>query len=306
MPSHHRLPSGAQHEIRHGDQRAVVTEVGATLRRYDIGDRPVVQAFDETALPDGGRGQVLAPWPNRVADGRYSWGGADRQLPLTEVAKHNAIHGLVRWVGWREVTRTEESVTLTTTVWPTPGYPFRLAVTATYRLDDDGLSAVVSAVNEGTEPAPYAVGHHPYLAAGGGALDGATLTLPARTRLLVDQRGNPAGREDVTGTPYDFRVPRRIGDLVLDTAYTDLAPDADGWSRVRLDAPDGTGAELRADGATRWLQVFSGDTLSEDRRRTALAVEPMSGPPGAFVSGEDLVTLPPGEGHALTWGLRAW
>jgi galactose mutarotase-like enzyme len=306
MSSDDRPPSGAQHEIRRGDQRAVVTEVGATLRQYVVGDRPVMQDFAATAMPDGGRGQVLAPWPNRVADGRYSWGGRDLQLPLTEVAKHNAIHGLVRWVGWRAADRSDTSLTMTTTVWPTPGYPFLLDLTVTYRLDDDGLTVVVAAANAGTDPAPYAVGQHPYLHVPGDRLDDLSLTLPARTRLLVDDRGNAAGREDVDGTPYDFRTARPIGDLVLDTAYTDLAADDDGWVRVRLDAADGSGTELRGDRATRWLQVFSGDTLPEGRRRTALAVEPMSGPPGAFVSGDDLVTLPPGGTHALTWGLRAW
>jgi aldose 1-epimerase len=301
-----RPPSGAQHEIRHGDQRAVVTEVGATLRRYDVGDRQVVQGHDVDAVPDGSRGQVLAPWPNRVADGRYSWRGTDLQLPLTEVPKRNAIHGLVRWLGWQLVGRDDASVSLSATVWPTPGYPFLLAVTATYRLDDEGLSVDLRGRNEGSSAAPYGVGQHPYLASTAGRADDVTLTLPARTRLLVDDRSNPAGREDVDGTDHDFRTGRRIGEQVLDTAFTDLLPDEDGWVRVRLDDADGTGVELRAGPTTRWLQAFTGDTLPEPRRRTAVAVEPMSCPPGAFASGDDLVTLDPGDEHLLAWGLRAW
>jgi aldose 1-epimerase len=301
-----RPPSGAQHEIRHGDQVAVVTEVGATLRRYDVGDRQVVQGHDEHALPEGSRGQVLVPWPNRVPDGRYSWGGADLQLPLTEVPKRNAIHGLVRWQGWQLVDRHEASLSLATTVWPTPGYPFLLSVSATYRLDDDGLTVELRGRNDGADAAPYGVGQHPYLATTAGRADDVVLTLPARTRLLVDERSNPSGREDVSGTAYDFRTPRRIGDQVLDTAFTGLLPDADGWVRVRLDDPDGTGVELRAGPTTRWLQAFTGDTLAAPRRRTAVAVEPMSCPPGAFASGDDLVSLAPGDEHLLAWGLRSW
>ena len=301
-----RPPSGAQHEIRHGDQVAVVTEVGATLRRYDVGDRPVVQGHDVDAVPDGSRGQVLVPWPNRVPDGRYSWGGKDLQLPLTEVPKRNAIHGLVRWQGWQLVERDEASVSLSTTVWPTPGYPFLLTVSATYRVDDGGLSVELRSRNDGADAAPYGVGQHPYLATTAGSADDVSLTLPARTRLLVDDRSNPAGQEDVAGTAHDFRAPRRIGELVLDTAFTDLLADEDGWVRVRLDDPDGSGVELRAGQTTRWLQAFTGDTLAARRRRTAVAVEPMSCPPGAFASGADLVTLEPGGEHLLAWGLRAW
>lgn len=301
-----RPPSGAQHEIRHGDQVAVVTEVGATLRRYDIGDRQVVQGHDVAAVPDGSRGQVLAPWPNRVPDGTYSWAGADLQLPLTEVPKRNAIHGLVRWQGWRLDDRDDASVSLSVTVWPTPGYPFLLTVSATYRLDDDGLSVELRGRNDGAAAVPYGVGQHPYLSTAAGRADDVILTLPARTRLLVDERSHPAGLQDVAGTEYDFRAPRRIGELVLDTAFTDLDPDADGWVRVRLDDPDGGGVELRSGPTTRWLQAFTGDTLPAARRRTAVAVEPMSCPPGAFASGTDLVTLEPGAEHLLAWGLRAW
>ena len=39
------LPSGEQIAIAHGDQRAVVTEVGATLRTYVKGGVSVVEGF---------------------------------------------------------------------------------------------------------------------------------------------------------------------------------------------------------------------------------------------------------------------
>ncbi|HMD10962.1 MAG TPA: aldose epimerase, partial [Marmoricola sp.] len=46
MPGHDaRLPSGTQHEIRHRDQVAVVTEAGATLRSYEAAGRAVVDGF---------------------------------------------------------------------------------------------------------------------------------------------------------------------------------------------------------------------------------------------------------------------
>ena len=301
-------PSGQQHRISRGDQVAVVTEVGATVRRYDVGDRPVLDGFPEDARPDGGRGQVLAPWPNRVRDGRYRFGGQDLQLALTEVAKGNAIHGLVRWVGWAVASHADDEVTMATTVWPQPGYPWLLRLTATYRLVEDGLEVALVARNDGEQPAPYGVGQHPYLAAPGG-VDDAVLTLPADRRLQVDDRGVPVGDEPVDGTAYDFRAGRRVGDLLLDEAYVALQPGPDGRVRVRVDAADGDhGAELWCEAATsRCLQVFSGDTLPDPaRRRRGLAVEPMSCPPGALSSGADVVVLDPGDEHVLRWGVRGW
>ena len=62
--------------------------------------------------------------------------------------------------------------------------------------------------------------------------------------------------------------------------------------------------EVWADGAFRWWQVFTGDTLAPPRRRRSVAVEPMTCPPDAFRSGRDLVTIEPGETWRGTWGIR--
>ena len=43
----------------------------------------------------------LIPWPNRLAEGRYSFAGSEHQLPLDEPERENAIHGLLRWRAWR-------------------------------------------------------------------------------------------------------------------------------------------------------------------------------------------------------------
>ena len=50
-----------------------------------------------------------------------------------------------------------------------------------------------------------------------------------------------------------------------------------------------------------WLQVFTGDPLSPDLRRKALAVEPMSGPANAFVTGDDLLIIEPAESVTHAW-----
>ena len=68
-------PSGAQHAIASGAFAAVVTEVGATLRAFTLDGDPVIDGFDEHELASAGRGQVLAPWPNRLEDGRYDFDG---------------------------------------------------------------------------------------------------------------------------------------------------------------------------------------------------------------------------------------
>jgi galactose mutarotase-like enzyme len=300
-------PTGEQWELRHGEQRAVVVKVGGGLRSYDVADRSIVDGYPADAKPDGGRGQVLAPWPNRIADGRYRWADVDQQLPLTEVAHRNAIHGLVRWAEWSLLDRDPAAVRVGVRVWPQPGYPFALSLTATYELDERGLRVLLEARNDGTAPAPYGVGQHPYVQAGTAVVDDVLLTVPADEWLRCDDRGLPVASEPVQGSPYDFRSGRRIGETVLDTPYAGLVADGDGRVVVRLAHPDdGTGVSVWGGEGTRCLQVFSGDTLTPARRRQGLAVEPMSCPPDAFRSGTDLVTLKPGAAHALEWGLHVW
>ncbi|HVT19964.1 MAG TPA: aldose 1-epimerase family protein [Mycobacteriales bacterium] len=297
-------PSGAQHVIRHGDQEAVAVEVGGGLRSYTVAGRPVLDGYDADALCDGARCQTLVPWPNRVKDGAWRWEGADHQLPLTEPEQHNAIHGLVRWLAWEVTAHSEHAVELSCTCAPQPGYPWRLTVSNAWSLDDSGLSVVTTIRNDSDHAAPVAAGFHPYLTVGTATIDDAVLTIPASTRIVTGDQQIPVGQEDVAETPYDFRAPRRLGDLEIDHTYADLARDPDGMVRLRMAAPDGDGVTLWADQAYPYLEIFTGDALPDpSRRRRGLGVEPMSAPPNALATGTDLARLAPGTQWQGRWGI---
>ena len=297
-----RSPSGEDITIRHGDYEAVVVEVGAGLRTLKRRGDDVVAGYAEDEMCSAGRGQQLLPWPNRIRDGRYEFDRSTYQLPLTEVARHNAIHGLTRWANWVLLDRSDSLARGGLRLRPQPGYPFSLEIEVEYSLSDDGLRVEVVTANVGTSPAPYGHGAHPYLTVGR-RIDDCELTLPAGARCETDERGLPGEAEDVAGGPYDFRSPRLIGGTTFDHPFTRLEADPDGLTRVTLRDPDtGRSASLWAESAYPWLQVFSGDGLGA-RAREALAVEPMTCPPDAFNSGVDLIVLQPGESHASVFGI---
>jgi aldose 1-epimerase len=299
-----RTPSGRQYPIGAGPYAAVITEVGATIRTCTWHDLPVVAGFTADAICDGGHGQLLAPWPNRVDRGRYEFGGASRQLDVTEPDKDNAIHGLVRWEPWRCEAHEEHRVTLAYRLYPRPGYPHVLDLRVSYALDaSGGLGVETTAVNAGTEPAPWGTGQHPYLTPGTDSVRECTLRLPASSYLVVDDRMIPLRPEPVEGTPYDFREGRVIGTTPLDPPFGDLARDGGGRAVAEVVAPDGACVTLWCDEAYRWLQVFTGHTLAPYRQFQAIAVEPMSCPPDAFNSGQGLVVLDPGESWTGRWGI---
>ncbi|RAG85560.1 aldose epimerase [Streptacidiphilus pinicola] len=299
--------TGRQHQLRSGDQTAVVVELGGALRDYRVGGRPVIAGFGADETIEGGRGQLLAPWPNRVRGGAYRWDGEQLQLPLSETEHGNAIHGLMRWVSWEMLEAAEDRVVLGATLWPQPGYPFLLELAAAYALTADGLDVEITTRNAGSRAAPYGVGQHPYLTVGTELVDDVLLTVPAGRWLRTDERGIPSATESVEGSPYDFRTAQRIADRHLDTAFSGLEPDATGWSVVRLAHPAGLrGVDVRIGEGAGFVQVYSGDTLAEPARRQALAVEPMTCPANAFQSGDALVTLRSGDQHTLRWGLSPW
>jgi aldose 1-epimerase len=299
--------TGTQYEIEAGDYRATVTELGAGLRELEHAGKPLVTGYDPDQLPPAGSGQLLSPWPNRVAGGRYSFAGTEHQLALSEPATGSAIHGLTRWIPWTRTAHDRAEVTLRSVPHGAQGYPFAVQVDVTYRLEtDSGLHVTVTAANKGSHPAPWGVGHHPYLTVPTPTVDDCELTLPAGQRLPADERGIPSGPPaDVTGTGFDFRTARKIGELQLDHAFTGLRREPDGMAWVRLSA-GGASTGLWADGGYRWLQAFTGDTLEPERRRTALAVEPMTCPPNAFVTGDDLLVLQPRETVTCRWGIRTF
>lgn len=298
-------PSGEQFEIVHGEQRASIVEVGGGIRSYTHGVREVLEPYPLEEMCDGAHGAVLMPWPNRLADGSYGFDGRHHQLDLTEPAKQNAIHGLLRWVPWRAVEREDDRVVMAARIHPRPGYPFDLEVSVEYALSGEGLTVTQRARNAGAAACPYGSGQHPYLSPGSGTIDACELELPADIVILTDpERQLPCGRADVDGGPLDFREARELGGSEIDSPFTGLGRDWQGRATARMSAPDGAIVELWVDEAYEVLEVFTGDTLAPERRRTGLAVEPMTCAPDAFRSGEGLIRLEPGESTVATWGVR--
>ena len=302
-------PSGEQWTIKSADHEAVVVEVGGGLRTYRAHGVDVVDGFAEDEMCPASAGQILAPWPNRIRDGRYAFAGENHQLPLTEPLRHNALHGLVNWSRWRVADDlggdggAENQLRLELELPPQPGYPWALRLRTDWTVSADGLSASHAITNVCERPSPFGFSVHPYLIVPGTPIDELVLRVPARNRLLVDGRLLPIGAARVTGSEYDFVEGRRLGGAVLDTAFGDVIRDDDGGSAATLSTVDGRGVRLWADAGFGWWQVFTGDTLPGERFRRAVGIEPMTCPPAAFRSGRDLIVLEPGQTWHGRWGI---
>ena len=300
-----RHPTGAQHRISHGQQHATIVEVGGGLREYAVGGFPVVDGYGPDEMAQVGRGQVLVPWPYRVAHGRYQFGSETLQLPLGEPDLGNAIHGLVRWSSWDLLEIAPSHVRIGHVLWPQTGYPFTLVLELAYELSDAGLRVTIRAENAGRAPAPYGAGMHPYVRAELGGIDGSELCVGAEQWLEADDRKIPTGRLlSVAGTSYDFRRQRPLRGVAMDTAFTGLARDGQGTARAELCSADGARrVTVWMDGHFDYLMLFTGDGLAEGERRRSIGIEPMTCAPDAFRNGLGLRVLEPGEHVSGSWGI---
>lgn len=310
-----RIPtSGTQHALRAGDYEAVIASIGATVRSLAYRGRDLVVPFGADEVRPSYRGATLAPWPNRIVDGRYSFGGVERQVALTEPARAHALHGLASWLDFEAVDKGPDHVTLSAVIQPQTGYPWRVVVTTTFSLGPDGLTQTVTARNESDEAAPWGTGPHPYLVAGEGLVDEWTLELPATEVLAVTpDRLIPTDLVAVDADDperFDFRSPRGIGGVEIDHAYSGLLRDESGYATVRITAAGGSGVEMSWDGACPWVQIHTADKPDPAQSRLGLAVEPMTCAPDAFNDAaysfdSGLITLEPGAESQASWRIGA-
>jgi aldose 1-epimerase len=284
-------------------QVATAVEVGGGIREYCVAGVPILDGYREQELCPGAAGMVLAPWPNRIRNGRYEFAGHAHQLALTEPERGNAIHGLVRWQSWNVRRHGPADVELFTTIHPQPGYPFSVALSVRWLLDAEGLRATHTAVNTGADACPFGLATHPYIGVPGEPVDALSLALPAAHVLETDASGIPIVTRPVAETDLDYRKARRIGGAKIDSAFKEFERGADGRARMEVRGPRGGGAVLWMDSSFPYVQVFTGDTLDRPRWRRAIAVEPMTCPADAFRSGEGRIVLAPHEMWQGSWGI---
>lgn len=273
------------------NQRAVVSPWGASLRRYVLvdggGETDILWGYSGGAGKKGGQGDVLIPFPGRVAEGRYVFEGQALQLERNDKEGPNAIHGFVRNLPWMTEQAGPQAVTfelnLEAAEYGPRGYPFSLAVRVTYSLDGQGLSCAFAVRNAGGTAAPVGVGFHPYFTVGTELIDEADAKIPAAGYLEFNRQLAPTGKVlAAKGTEWDYREFRRIGPRRFNHCYLELERNGAGMATAALrHRASGRTIEVVMDRAFSAIVVYTGDAIADAPRR-ALAIEPMTCATDAF------------------------
>lgn len=292
--------SGTNYTLTAGSSTVVVASLAGALRSYEQGGVALTETWGADTIPAGGAGILLAPWPNRIADARWTLEGKEQRLDVTEPALGNASHGLLRNTGYRPVHTAESEVVLEAEVFPQHGYPFHLLHRATYRLTEEQLTVTQELSNLSEAAAPFALGAHPYLKISDVPTEDLVLTVLADEVFETNEKSIPTGKVAVSGQT-DLRHGQRIGDIEFDAPFTGL-PSTSARHEHVLAAPDGRSVTLWADPAFAYVHVYISTIYPGVSK--AVAVEPMTAPANAFNSGEGLRWLEPGDTFSAQWGIR--
>lgn len=244
------------------------------------------------------QGSKLFPFANRINSGAYTFQGASYQLPVNEIARGHALHGLLYQSSFQileeKANSKEGSVTLQYAYdREEKGYPFKIDINIIFTLDEKQFSCRTIIQNKDQVPVPFSDGWHPYFVLDN-HLNDSFLFIPSKERVELDGYMIPTGR---TQANADFLKPKKIGEEHFDTCFR--LQQGEMPTKIQLmDSQKETVLDIWLGSSYRYLQVYTPPS------RKSIALEPMTSPPDAFNNHIDLLVLSPNELIELDWGIR--
>jgi len=235
--------------------------------------------FPDNPVSPGRNGTpVLFPFPNRIRDGKYSFGGKSYEIPVG--SKVHAIHGFAIAAKWEVLEQgatadeafiegrfqISEHAPESRPLWPTDG-----VLTIRYALTGRKLTMTIKVENPTDQDFPYGFGIHPYfrIPLTSKNPEEGQVILPA-SRFWVLDGYLPTGVRLPVDARLDFRKGQSMAGLKLDDVLTGLEFDDDRCVCRLVDSPSKAEFRLSFDNHFRELVVFT-PPFGEG---TLIAVEP--------------------------------
>lgn len=281
--------------------QAQVNPLGAALISLTRDGHAVVTPAKTSAF-NSYSGVTLAPWPNRLAAGTWSYEGQTLQAKINEPARNNALHGLVHDRVFTVVRQGPASVEFSIRLGTDPVYPFDVEVLVNYELTPYGLTVKLGAVNHTSDKTvPFGAASHPYFVT---ELN-SQLSLPAETVITADANLIPVGTAPAgtVGLERDQQVP--VSELALDHCFTDLVLTVGDVAVTTLSRPDlGGNIAIWQSKEFTHLMVFTLFAHLTGQDVGPVAIEPQTCNANALQTGEGMVWLKPGQVWEASWGVE--
>ena len=278
-------PNRTTVQITYNHSKLVVSpERGGAIDELVLNGRTVIKRVEGLAF----EGSLLFPFPNRLAQGKFTFQGQDFQLPQNDDGRPNALHGLVFDEPFEVTSSSENELTLTYNYDGSLAYfPFPYSLEITYTLQETALEMNVTAKNTGKELMPWGFGWHPYFYVENA--NECSLKLPAVTRHHADEMLLPNG-ETSKDTTFESITP--IANTALDTSFK--IDELQGLNHTHLYLADGSLIDLWQEDVFPFIQIY----IPPDRK--TIAIEPMTCGVNAFNTGDELKHL----GADKQWSMR--
>jgi len=289
-----------------GNSFSIVPEFGAILLDIKMEGHSLLDGYtSEKELLENKRFKniLLAPFTNRLKDGKYSFEGKEYQFPINNPETGNALHGFVfdKKFKINNVKCVPDTGTISA-IYKYQGdfnyypFPFVMMVNYTQTISNQFFVQMVIK-NEGTTNMPVGLGWHPYFQMGDQVNNVGMKLQQGMEMIEVDGRGIPSGKK----SPFDyFTKPHYVGDVNLDNGFSIPTPESKAWAEVLLQSKIGTlrYSQIAGPNQYNYLQIY----IPPDRK--SIALEPMTCNIDAFNNGDGLITLAPGEGLRTMCGFE--
>jgi aldose 1-epimerase len=243
--------------LRSGESSVVLApEIGGAIVGWTFGAVPLLRRPAPDALIAGNvRGLAcfpLVPFSNRIAHGRFRWGGKEYLLDRNFGDHPHAIHGVGWQRGWTVAAVGSTRATLTlrhdAVGEQARSWPFAFAAEQRFTLTTNALLVELAVRNLHPSPAPAGLGLHPYFPRDGAPMlrfDAAQVWLNGANSLPSEPMPVPPAWDHSGGQP--------VGGASLDNCYIGW----DGVAHIVPRASDRPRLRIEADALFRHLIVYT-------------------------------------------------
>lgn len=281
----------------------ILTSYGAALNKLifttQSGFKNLMLAYEKQEDFDSQyRNVALAPFANRIKDGKYQFEGENFQLPINRPSENNALHGFLYKKSF-QVTEMKRGmndceIELLFKADEEVGFPFKYNQTINYKWNGyDNLIITATVENTSDKNMPYFFGWHPYFKLSESVND-STLQFEAMHKIEVDSQKIPTGNV----VPFsEFNALKNINESSFDDAF-ELKQDP---TVVLKSSSLGVQLDLNfsdCDLPFKYLQIYT------PKDRESIALEPMTSFANAFNHQKDLCVLKPGEKRSSTFEIN--
>ena len=272
-----------------GWQAEVRPEAGGSLASLTFDGTEVLRTMpDSSTSPLDAACFPLAPYCNRIRDGRFAFAGREIALPANFPPEWHSIHGLSWQRAWRIESQSENKCVIVDDYDGMGPWPWGYRAEQRVRLGDKGIAITLVLTNRGDTAMPAGIGLHPYFR----RREGVRVSFAADHVLLSDPECLPTGVIAPADHFADFRHASALPAETVDHCFA-------GWSGEATIEDDLGTIAIGASGAPHLHFYAPADG-------SALCCEPVSHTPDAPNRAPEAMTiLPPGCSATLTLRISA-